>query len=416
MTEGRVLRGVSDGVRLTLEQHLEVHGPLPPLGRRDAPDVLGLVEQSGLRGRGGAHVPTGMKLRALAGRRRPVIVGNGAESEPASDKDRFLMWHAPHLVIDGLVAASSAVGAKDALLYVKDAGARETVANALHERAGRDRVAVRLERAPATYVAGQETAAAARRSGRRALPFTAPPRPFDRGVDGRPTMIANVETLAHIGLIVRHGPAWFRGLGTQTQPGTALVTLGGAVSQPGVYEVAFHSRLQALVDRAGGVTRPAQAVLVGGYGGTWLSGTHLGRIELSEGDPLLRAGSIGAGVIFVLGSGSCGIRESARVLAYLADESAGQCRPCVHGLRAISNAFNTLVGSKRNRDVEPHLLKWAADVTGRGACRHPDGAARFVESALVVFEDEIRAHKSGRCSAHSGAAVLPLPQRMERAA
>jgi NADH:ubiquinone oxidoreductase subunit F (NADH-binding) len=248
------------------------------------------------------------------------------------------------------------------------------------------------------------------------LPSTVPPRPFERGVDGSPTVVSNVETLAHIGLIVRHGPAWFREIGTETQPGTALVTLDGAVAVPGVYEVAFHTPLQALLDRAGGLTRPPKAVLVGGYGGAWLSGEHLERIELSEGDPLLRAGSIGAGVIFVLGAGTCGIRESARVLAYLADQSAGQCGPCVHGLRAISNAFNTLMGSKRNREVEPHLHKWAADVTGRGACRHPDGAARFVLSALQVFEDEINAHKSGRCSAQSGAAMLPLPQREVRAA
>jgi NADH:ubiquinone oxidoreductase subunit F (NADH-binding) len=393
-----------------------VHGPLPPLSRRGAHDVLAVVEDSGLRGRGGAHASTAMKLRALAGRRRPLIVGNAAESEPASQKDRYLLSHAPHLVIDGLVAASSAVGANDAIVYVKDATALDVAAHALRERGGSDRVSVRLARAPATYVAGQETAAVAHLSGRPALPFTVPPRPFERGVDGRPTVVSNVETLAHIGLIVRHGAAWFRELGSQTQPGTALVTLDGAVAAPGVYEVPFHTPLQALIDRAGGLARPATAVLVGGYGGAWLPGSHLGGIALSEGDPLLRPGSIGAGVIFVLGAGSCGIRESARVLAYLADESAGQCGPCVHGLRAISDAFSVLTGFTRGREVELQLHKWASDVSGRGACRHPDGAVRFLSSALQVFEDEIRAHRSGRCSAESGDALLPLPERVARAA
>jgi NADH:ubiquinone oxidoreductase subunit F (NADH-binding) len=220
-----------------------------------------------------------------------------------------------------------------------------------------------------------------------------------------------VETLAHVGLIVRHGPAWFRELGTDSQPGTALVTVSGAVNTPGVHEIAFHTRLADLIERAGGLSRPAKALLVGGYGGAWLGGSAIGRIALSEGDPLLRAGSIGSGVIVVLGSGACGIRESARVLGYLADESAAQCGPCLYGLRAISDAFNVLTGSKRHRDVEPRLLKWAHDVTGRGACRHPDGAARFVESALRVFEEEIRAHGSGRCSGHNTAPVLPLPSQ-----
>jgi NADH:ubiquinone oxidoreductase subunit F (NADH-binding) len=211
-------------------------------------------------------------------------------------------------------------------------------------------------------------------------------------------------------LIVRHGPAWFREVGTDSQPGTALVTLSGAVAAPGVYEIAFHTPLTELITQAGGLTSPAKALLVGGYGGAWVRGTDIARIALSEGDPLLHAGSIGSGVLVVLGSGTCGIRESSRVLDYLADQSAGQCGPCVHGLRAIADEFRLLLGSKRHRDLEPRLLRWAGDVTGRGACRHPDGAARFLESALRVFEDEIRAHRSRRCSGDNGAPVLPLPE------
>jgi NADH:ubiquinone oxidoreductase subunit F (NADH-binding) len=258
-------------------------------------------------------------------------------------------------------------------------------------------------------VAGQETAAIAHLSGRAALPTTVPPRPFERGVDGRPTVVCNVETLAHIGLIVRHGPEWFRVAGSPTQPGTALVTLTGAVAQPGVYETAFHAPLADLIARAGGLTAPAQALLVGGYGGTWLTAAEMGRLLLSEGDPLLSAGSIGAGVLVVLGSGSCGLRESARVLDYLAEQSAGQCGPCLYGLRSIADGFSLLLGGKRNRALEARLLKWTGDVTGRGACRHPDGAARFVESAMRVFAAEIAAHRSGRCCGPAAPPVLPIP-------
>ena len=407
MSDQRLLDGIGPAP-LSLDQHDAIHGPMP-LRARGTDDLLAMIEESGLRGRGGAHVATGMKLRALARRRRPVIVGNGAESEPASAKDAVLLLHTPHLVLDGLVAASTAVGAPDAILYVKAGRAFDAAAAALRERRGSDRVSVRLAEAPSRYVAGQETAAIAHLSGRPALPMTVPPRPFERGVDGRPTVVLNVETLAHVALIVRHGPAWFRELGTDSQPGTALVTLSGAVNSPGVYEVAFHTPLATLIERAGGLSRHATAVLVGGYGGAWLDGDAVSRIALSEGDPLLRAGSIGSGVIVVLGSGTCGVRESARVLRYLADESAAQCGPCLYGLRAISDAFDVLMGPKRHRDVEPRLLKWARDVTGRGACRHPDGAARFVESALHVFEDEIHAHRSGRCSGQDTTSVLPLP-------
>ena len=304
MSDERLLRGIAEAP-LSLGEHGAVHGPLPRLGGRGSDDLLAMIEASGLRGRGGAHVATGLKLRALARRRRPVIVGNGAESEPASAKDAVLLSHTPHLVIDGIVAASTAVGAADAILYVKPGRAYDTAAAALRERRGHDGVSVRLAQAPSTYVAGQETAAIAHLSGRQALPTTVPPRPFERGVDGRPTVVLNVETLAHVGLIVRHGPAWFREVGTDSQPGTALVTLSGAVNVPGVYEVAFHDPLAALVERAGGLSGPAKALLVGGYGGAWLGGGALRRVALSEGDPLLRAGSIGAGQLSrVLSAGS----------------------------------------------------------------------------------------------------------------
>lgn len=408
MSDVRLLRGIGTAP-LDLDRHVGVHGPLPELrGRSD--ELLAMVEESGLRGRGGAHVLTGMKLRALRRRRRSLIVANGAESEPASGKDAVLLSHTPHLVIDGLIAACSAAGAGEAILYVKPGRPHDLAAAALRERRGHDPVPIRIEQAPATYVAGQETAAISYLSGRSALPTTIPPRPFERGVNGRPTVVVNVETLAHIGLIARHGPAWFREVGTDSQPGTALVTLSGAVETPGVYEMAFHAPLSELIERAGGLMSPPQALLVGGYGGAWVAGGDLGRIALSEGDPLLRAGSIGAGVLVVLGAETCGVREAARVLSYLADQSAGQCGPCVHGLPAIADQFSVLLGSNHQHDAERRLLKWAGDVTGRGACRHPDGAARFVESALRVFDDEVQAHRSGRCSAESVVPVLPVPQ------
>jgi NADH:ubiquinone oxidoreductase subunit F (NADH-binding) len=409
----RLLRGVQNGGTLTLAQHLRVHGPLPVPGRGAGPQLLDLVERSGLRGHGGAHVSTALKLRAVASRRRrAIVVANGSESEPASRKDAVLLARAPHLVIDGAVVAATAVGADEAILYVKryDELAWASLVGAVAERreARKGRPSLRLVAAPHSYVSGQETAAIAHLNGKPALPTTVPPRPFERGVGGRPTLVCNVETLAHMALIARHGTDWFRALGSASQPGTGLVTLGGAIEDPGVYEIAFGSPLTDVLRRAGGVTERPQALLVGGYGGTWLDAQHMSDLTLSEGDPLLSAGSIGAGVLWVLGAGTCGVHESSRVLDYLAAESAGQCGPCLFGLRAIADSFHLLArGTARPEDLT-RLLRWGADVTGRGACRHPDGAARFLGSALKAFANEIAQHRAGRCTAVH-APSMPLP-------
>jgi NADH:ubiquinone oxidoreductase subunit F (NADH-binding) len=415
----RLLRGIEDGGTLTLAQHMRVHGPLELAGRHAGAQLLDAVQDSGLRGRGGANVSTALKLRAVAGRRgRAVVVANGSESEPASRKDAVLLTHTPHLVIDGALVAATAVGADEVVLYVKRSDPRvcAAVQRAVDERraAGAPGAVLRLVAAPRSYVSGQETAAIAHLNGRPALPTTVPPRPFERGVGRRPTLVSNVETLAHLALIARHGADWFRALGSASQPGSVLVTLGGAVARPGVYEIAFGSRMADLLRAAGGVRERSQALLVGGYGGAWLDARHMENLVLSEGDPLLAAGSIGAGVLWVLGERSCGVWESARVLEYLAGESAGQCGPCLYGLRAIADSFD-LVARGTTRDGElARLRRWGADVTGRGACRHPDGAARFLASALEVFAREVDGHATGRCAAVH-APSLPLTSS-ERAA
>jgi NADH:ubiquinone oxidoreductase subunit F (NADH-binding) len=409
----RVLRGIRS-VALSHEQHVAVHGPLPDARALPGPALVHAVQRSGLRGRGGAHVATGLKLHAAAarGRRGAVVVANGAESEPASGKDAVLLAHAPHLVLDGMVLAARAVGAGRAVLYVHPGtgGRVPALRRALAERAAdaRGGPALELALAPDGYVAGQETAAIAHLNGGPALPTTVPPRPFERGVGGRPTLVCNVETLAHVALIARHGPEWFREAGVPTQPGTALVTLGGAVGDPGVYELGYGTRMADLLARAGGLAEPAGALLVGGYGGTWLSALEMEQLVLSEGDPLLVDGSVGTGVLFVLPAACCGVRESARVLDYLAGETAGQCGPCVHGLRAIADAFGELAAGRADRGTLLRLARWGGDVAGRGACRHPDGAARFLAGALRVFAAEVEEHLRGRCGAARDG-VLPIP-------
>ena len=411
----RLLRGIRDHGPLSLAEHIAAHGALPSFGARAGAGLLDIIERSGLRGRGGGHASTAMKLRAVAERRRrPIVLANGAESEPASAKDAVLLTRTPHLVLDGAAVAATAVGADEAIIYVKRP-ARRAVTEAIAERGARDRIAFKVADAPSAYVAGHETAAIAYVNGGPALPTTVPPRPFERGVGRRPTLVSNVETLAHMALIARHGAEWFREVGTRSQPGTALLTVSGAVGRPGVYESPFGASLRDVLGLAGGTTEPVQALLVGGYGGAWIAADRLAGLHLDDHDPVLGAGSVGAGILVVLGQGRCGVRESAAVLEYLAAESAGQCGPCVHGLHAIAGAFAAVAAGAGDRATLARLHRWGDQVRGRGACRHPDGAARFLASAMEVFAGEIALHAAGRCSGRP-AGVLPIPSRVREAA
>ena len=217
---------------------------------------------------------------------------------------------------------------------------------------------------------GEETALVQFLNGGPAKPTFTPPRPFERGVGGAPTLVQNVETLAHLALIARFGPAWFRALGTPREPGTALVTLSGAVARPGVYEIALGTPLRDC--RAGG--RRARGVRA--YPGRRLL-RRLGRrgrgagLRLSEADRPL-GGALGAGAIVALPARACGLAETARVARYLADESAGQCGPCVHGLDAIADALERLAAGDRTDRRDGSSA--GSRGPGRGACRHPDGA------------------------------------------
>lgn len=390
--DGLLASARSDGRPATHEEHTAQHGPLP----RDT-DVVRTVVASGLRGRGGGAFPTGQKLEAVARRMdRGVVLVNGAEGEPLSKKDKALLRAVPHLVLDGAAAAAAAVGAREIVIAL-GAGAgdvRASVVTALRER--RDRVRWRVATVPDRFVAGEETALVSCLEGRAAKPTSKPPYPFERGLRGAPTLVQNVETLAHLALIVRRGPVWFRECGTVDEPGSAIVTLSGSVARPGIYEVALGTPVSELLDRAGGSAEGAAAILVGGYFGTWTRDSSL---------PLSASSGLGAGVVLVFPKRACALREVARVARYLAGESAGQCGPCVHGLAAIAGELEGLAEGRGDRAV---LARWTSELPGRGACRHPDGAARFVTSALSVFDGEIAAHLRHHRCANRDHKLLPV--------
>jgi len=401
----RLLAGLEPGVAMSLATHTRTHGPLPDV---PAHQLIEEVERSGLRGRGGADFPTARKLRAVAERRRvgPVIV-NGSETEPASAKDRLLLARLPHLVLDGAVLAARAIGSRQVIVKVGsnavDAGHALQAAVAARDRDG---VSFELVAGPEGYVAGEESAVVHYLNGGPELPTFVPPRPFERGYRGRPTLIQNPETLAQLALVARFGSNWYRELGTVADPGSALVTITGAVRAPGVYELAFGTAMRDLLDAAGGPAEPLQALLVGGYFGTWMEASQAGSLRLAREDLRSVGCSLGSGVLIALGESACGLHESARVISYLADQSAGQCGPCVYGLRSIADSVGALAAGIAHISERERVLRWTSEVRGRGACHHPDGAVRFVESALSVFEQDIEWHRGGRC--HAPPAGLPL--------
>jgi NADH:ubiquinone oxidoreductase subunit F (NADH-binding) len=350
------------------------------------------------------------------GKGRSVVVANGSEGEPASAKDRLLLTRSPHLVLDGISLAAYAVGADRAFLAVHGREVRLAksleAAAAVRAAAGIDTIPIDVVGIPSRYVSSEQSAIVQFLNGGPAVPTFSPPRTHERGYDGRPTLVNNAETLAHVALIARHGDRWFRSAGVPGAPGTMLVTVSGAVSRPGVYEIEAGTPIGALLLSAGGLAEPVQAILTGGYFGSWLPAEIAWRLPLTHRDVRAVGGSLGAGVIVALPAWSCGLAETARVVRYLAAETAGQCGPCVFGLPALADALADLAYQGRGRSVA-QIARLTDLIAGRGACKHPDGATQLARSALAAFCDDAAWHEErGPCPGTSQPPVLSLPGDM----
>ncbi len=375
-----------------LNEHHRRLGPLPAGG----PELIDLLTRTGLTGRGGASFPLGLKWRSVATHSRgtAVVVANGAEGEPHSKKDRLLMTARPHLILDGAFLAARAVRAKQVVLYVGEDhhAARQSMSMALAERSEEERRLVRTVASPARYVAGDSSAAAHFANAGIATPTSTPPSPHESGVDGAPTLVQNVESLAHAALIARHGETWYRSAGRRGAAGTLLVTMSGGVAGPGVLEIEAGTTIAEAVEMAGGASEPAGAVLVGGYFGSWVNAQQAWELQLDAAALRTRGLSLGCGVIGVLAKRRCGVCETAGIMRYLAAESSAQCGPCFFGLRALADACSRVAERGSNPDDLHRLHRWANEVSGRGACHHPDGAVMFLQSALKTFSDDFTHH------------------------
>jgi NADH:ubiquinone oxidoreductase subunit F (NADH-binding) len=378
----RLLAGLDTNERLDAAAHLRTHGPLPG---SDLDRLLALLDAAGVAGRGGAGFPLAAKIRALPRGRADTVVVNGSESEPGSRKDRTLLRRTPHLVLDGALALAAALGAGRVVVAAHDPAAVDAVRAAAGQRP--DARSVRVHPTAAGFVAGEARALVRAIAGGPARP----PGRRDRHATDAGVLLANAETLAQLAVLLRLGPRRFAETGTRAEPGTTLVTVGGAVARPGVVELPLGTPLGIALTAAGAVD--ARYVVTGGYHGSWL--TDWADVPLSRAGLASMGGSFGAGVVLVLDGATCPLGELARVADWLARESAGQCGPCRFGLPALAADVAALAAGQA---VTGRALAHAAVVAGRGACGHPDGAVRFITSGLAALRAELTQHvEHGGC-------------------
>ncbi len=406
--QARLTAGLDRLERIDLNTHFEVFGTLP---RLTADQLIGMAEQVELRGRGGAAVPVGRKVKAVVQsarqrRRRVSILVNGTEGEPGSAKDRMLLLRSPCLVLGGAMVAAWALQAKEIVVSVTRADVARSVSAAALAEPNLRRL-VRVVRVPDRFVTGEAGALVNAVNGRGALPPGRKILASDFGINDRPTLLSNAETFAQIAVLAMLGPEGYASTGTPDEPGTVLLTVGGSAERPAVVEVPSGLPLGEVLDLC--LAAPADGVLVGGYHGMWLPTDIAYEVPVSRAGLTAVGGTLGAGIVLPLGEATCPMGEVARVAGYLANESSGQCGPCKLGLPSIARALAAVADGSGGVDALEAARRGAAAVRGRGACAHPDGVFRFVLSAIDVFTDDLTAHLFRGTCGRRVQGILPLP-------
>lgn len=358
-------------------------------------NIVEEVQRAGLGGRGGAGFSTAVKL-ALAQRHRATLIVNACDGELGALKDGWVVEH--HL--DALMEGADVIG----LEGVRYAAHRGSETSARLRAAGLD-----VLETPPRYVSFEASSLVSLAHGGTARPVTKRRPLVFGGADSegnplRPTLVLNAETVWRVAQIARHGAGWFRSFGTADEPGPRLATVTGHVTAPGVFEAAAGVPVPELLDRAG--TLPADAALVGGLGGAFADVTQLRRLAWTTPALSTLGAGVGPGILYVLDPRQCPLDTVTGMLQYAAGESAGQCGPCMFGLPTMFHLWQRFLATP-GRDAWEPLDRQLALMTGRGACRYPDGVAYFTRSALRTFDAHLRSGcRGGTCTVE--------PRRTER--
>ena len=376
-------------------------------------EVIATLAEADLRGRGGAAFPTARKweLAAAASGVPRYVVANGGEHEPGSLKDRLLVAKHPHKVLEGMALCAYATGASEGVLYliedmseaigraegaIREARAAGLLGDRIH--GGGFSFDLRIVKAPPTYVAGEETAALEVIEGRRAWPRRKPPYPGQSGLYGKPTTVNNVETLACVPGILRHGAGWFRSLGRRGGSGTMLFTLDSRVNRPGVHELPLGSTFRELIEGAGGGARSGRAIraILPAMSSAFLPASCLD-VPMTH-DAVRAAGSgLGCGGVTIVEDGECLVERSLEIAEFFKREQCGQCPAC----RMQTGTLAVVLGQVRGGgagDYTGQVDKIVEFARGKGYCSLPAMAAAPVQSALRLFPEDFARHaETGAC-------------------
>ena len=406
----------SRGGYMALRKALAEHSPA---------DVIEIVKKSGLRGRGGAGFPTGMKWGFVP--KDPALqkylVCNGDESEPGTFKDRQLMENDPHQLIEGIAISSYAIGASRAFIYIRGelAFAARRLEGAIAQAyqkgyLGTDilgsgfSVDLVLSRGAGAYICGEETALLESLEGNRPMPRSRPPFPAAVGLYGKPTVINNVETLSNVPHIVKNGADWYASIGVPPRnTGTKIFSLSGRVNRPGNYELPLGVTLRELIYEHGGGIPGGLAVKAVIPGGTSAPMLGADRLDLAlDFDSVAQAGSmLGSAAVIVLDASVCIPHAVLRMVEFYEHESCGKCTPCREGTLWMAKILERIVhGAGREEDIP--LLEDICDniAFGKTLCALGDAATNPVSSGIRLFRDEFEYHiRHGRCAVGSETGV-----------
>lgn len=370
-------------------------------------DVVAMVKASGLRGRGGAGFPAGVKWGFVPPGVYPrYMVCNADEGEPGTFKDRVLIEHDPHGLIEGIAISSYACEAEVAFIYIRgeyEFGAQrlERAIEQAHERGclGKDilgndyNLDVVVHRGAGAYVCGEETALLSSLEGDRGHPRLKPPFPASEGIYRKPTIVNNVETLFNVPFIVERGADWYRDFGTERSSGLKLFSISGHVNKPGVYELPLGTPMMRLInDCAGGPSQPIKAVIPGGSSTPMLPADKLEGLTLDY-EAIAEAGSmLGSGAVIVIGQNTCIVRAVERLAEFYRHESCGKCIPCREGTDWLYQILHRIEHGGGREQALDLLLDICDGIAGKSFCPLGDAALGPVRSSVEHFRDEYLFH------------------------
>lgn len=394
----------------SLAAYLEVGGyeSLDRALRMKPEEIIEEVKKSGLRGRGGAGFPTGVKWGFMPRDGRKFLVCNADEGEPATFKDRYIISLVPHLLIEGMLIAGYAIGTRELIVYIRGEYFREAsvlkdamieAKRYIRDKFGLDyRMEVML--GAGSYIVGEETGLLNSLEGKRGNPRPRPPYPAQRGYLGYPTCVNNVETLASVPLIIKNGSDWFRSIGSEKSTGPKLFCVSGCVKNPGIYELPMGYPLKKLVELAGGTSCGGRIKMIipGGTSTPPLTPDEIEKATMDFEGMMSFGSFLGtASVVFVC-EHKCVARVALSIVRFYAEESCGQCSTCREGTRFIEHLLEKIVHGEADESTLEILEDVSSRIPGSSICAHADAGSMPIRKIVKSFRKELLECIKNGCS------------------